>query len=86
MDWNKPLWFLPAITVAYLLATGVERLGVELARVPLPVWVLASVGLSWWTAARTTPALPWSLERVVVLMPFFLIGAWLRGPLLGVAA
>lgn len=86
MDWNKPLWFLPAITVAYLLATGVERLGVELARVPLPVWILASVGLSWWTVARTTPALPWSLERVVVLMPFFLIGAWLRGPLLGAAA
>lgn len=73
MDWNTPLWFLPAIVVAYVLAAVVLHLLRPLGRGALPVALIASSALSPWVATQDW-TLPMSIERTLVLLPFFLLG------------
>lgn len=78
MDWNKPLWFLPALFLASVVgyvavrwrhAGPVDLLWVEL---------LLSVPVSWWFQTHPSIMVPWSADRAAVLLPFFLLGIVLR--------
>ena len=78
MDFNLPLWFLPCMFAVCLLAypvvwlvERVRKKGVLLMGA-LIMSVFASYGI---TLIDPTPALPFSLENAVLLMPFLLTGA-----------
>lgn len=78
MDWNKPLWFLPALFVTYLL--GLVALHVLHARAHIPIWaiVVASSAPAAWLASHPEITLLWGAERSIVLLPFFLLAVALR--------
>ena len=77
MDWNKPLWFLPAIMIAYLIAWATAKL-IEGNRIALAVITVISLLPSWFLASHQEVWYPWSFERVGVLMPFFFLGMYMR--------
>lgn len=77
MDWNKPLWFLPAIMVTYLIAWATAKL-IEGNRIALAVITVISLLPSWFLASHQEVWYPWSFERVGVLMPFFFLGMYMR--------
>lgn len=81
MDWNKPLWFLPALFVACLLGYVAVRWRhagpVDL----LWAWLLLSLPVSWWFQNHPSVMVPWSADRTAVLLPYFLLGIALRSRL-----
>ena len=81
MDFNLPLWFLPCMFVVYLFAFFLvwiekrsKRAGGIKALIMLAT-LLISIAI---TQIDPVPALPFSAENALVLLPFFYFGVVLR--------
>lgn len=81
MDFNLPLWFLPCMFVVYLFAFFLiwiekksKRAGGVMALILLST-LLVSIGI---TLIDPVPALPFSAENALVLLPLFYFGIILR--------
>lgn len=78
-EWNRPLWFLPAIMVASVIAMLLDRAAAGRARTAILSAVLGLSTISGLYAAQHPEwSLPWSIERVLVLFPFMVLGMLLR--------
>lgn len=78
MDWNKPLWFLPALFLASVVGYVAVRWRYAGPVDLLWVWLLLSVPVSWWFQTHPSVMVPWSADRAAALLPFFLLGIVLR--------
>lgn len=83
MEFNAPLWFLPALMCVCVLGALVHRMLVTTS--PRRIWastlvtMVASASVAWLYDARLHgPALPWELETAVAMLPFFLAGMAVR--------
>lgn len=81
MDFNLPLWFLPCVFVVYLFAfflAWVEKRTARTGSVKALIMLLTLLASIAITLIDLVPALPFSAENALVLLPFFYFGVILR--------
>lgn len=78
MDWNTPLWFLPALFLLAVASYPLVVLDRRVGRGRVVLWmaaVLAGAGAAAWTSVGHVDGLPFAADSALALAPWYLAGA-----------
>lgn len=81
MKWNLPLWFIPCMFAAQLLFYGIAKVLEKLrnSHIAIGVTLLICLGVAFLNYyVLKIKKLPFGLETVINLLPFMVVGYWLR--------